>query len=473
MEDVMSDTVSPADLSRFLDRQRAAFLRDGPPVLKQRRADLRRLKAEVLKRRTDIVRALKADFGQRSERESAIVELIPLIQSINYMIRHLACWMRPERRHVSAYFQFGRAWIIRQPVGVVGIIAPWNYPVSLALVPLATAIAAGNRAMLKPSEFTPVTSAVIGEIVRAVFPSEQVSVVTGDGEVGAAFSALPFDHLFFTGSTAVGRKVAEAAARNLTPVTLELGGKSPVVIEPGFSREWVADRLVFGKLTNGGQTCIAPDYVLVHENDRDAFAAAYQAAVKKQYPGGYAGSSDYTAILNQHHYERLNGLIDNAEDQGAQVIRLGSNSDESHVLAPVLLLDVTPQMTVMQEEIFGPVLPVLTYRALDEAIAFINERPRPLALYYFGDNRAERDRVLRCTVSGNVTINGALLHIAQDDLPFGGVGDSGVGAYHGKEGFIALTHPRGIYRQGRLSAATLLQPPFDRLTDVITNLLLR
>ena len=185
------------------------------------------------------------------------------------------------------------------------------------------------------------------------------------------------------------------------------------------------------------------------------------------------GLNNYTAILNQHHYERLNGLIDNAEDQGAQVIRLGSNSDESHVLAPVLLLDVTPQMTVMQEEIFGPVLPVLTYRALDEAIAFINERPRPLALYYFGDNRAERDRVLRCTVSGNVTINGALLHIAQDDLPFGGVGDSGVGAYHGKEGFIALTHPRGIYRQGRLSAATLLQPPFDRLTDVITNLLLR
>ncbi|KXV64959.1 coniferyl aldehyde dehydrogenase [Gluconobacter oxydans] len=469
----MSDTVSPADLSRFLDRQRAAFLRDGPPALKQRRADLRRLKAEVLKRRTDIVRALKADFGQRSERESAIVELIPLIQSINYMIRHLACWMRPERRHVSAYFQFGRAWIIRQPVGVVGIIAPWNYPVSLALVPLATAIAAGNRAMLKPSEFTPVTSAVIGEIVRAVFPSEQVSVVTGDGEVGAAFSALPFDHLFFTGSTAVGRKVAEAAARNLTPVTLELGGKSPVVIEPGFSREWVAERLVFGKLTNGGQTCIAPDYVLVHENDRDAFAAAYQAAVKKQHPGGYARSSDYTAILNQHHYERLNGLIDNAEAQGAQVIRLGSNSDESHVLAPVLLLDVTPQMTVMQEEIFGPVLPVLTYRTLDEAIAFINERPRPLALYYFGDNRTERDRVLRRTISGNVTINGALLHIAQDDLPFGGVGDSGIGAYHGKDGFIALTHPRGIYRQGRLSAATLLQPPFDRLTDVITNLLLR
>ncbi|ATU72455.1 putative coniferyl aldehyde dehydrogenase [Gluconacetobacter sp. SXCC-1] len=468
----MSDA-TPADLHHILDSQRAAFLQDGPPDLKQRRADLRRLKAEILKRRTEIVRALKTDFGQRSERESAIVELIPLVQSINYMIAHLGCWMKPERRHVSAYFQCGRAWVVRQPVGVVGIIAPWNYPVSLALVPLATAIAAGNRAMLKPSEFTPATSAVIGEIVQAIFPPEQISVVTGGGDVGAAFSALPFDHILFTGSTAVGKKVAEAAARNLTPVTLELGGKSPVVIAPGFSMQRVADRVAFGKLTNAGQTCIAPDYVLVHENDRDAFATAYQDAVKKQHPGGYVGSPDYTAILNAHHYGRLSGLIDHAEAQGARVIRLGSDSATDHILAPVLLLDVTPQMAVMQEEIFGPVLPVLTYRTLEEAIAFINARPRPLALYYFGGNRAERDRVLKNTVSGNVTVNGTLMHYVQDDLPFGGVGDSGIGAYHGKEGFMALTHARGVYRQGRFNAATLLQPPFGRLADTITNLILR
>ncbi|WP_395371155.1 coniferyl aldehyde dehydrogenase [Komagataeibacter diospyri] len=468
----MSD-VTPADLRRILDQQRAAFLHAGPPDLKQRRTDLRHLKAEILKRRSDILGALKTDFGQRSERESAIVELIPLVQSINYMIAHLGHWMKPQRRHVSAYFQCGRAWVVRQPVGIVGIIAPWNYPVSLALVPLATAIAAGNRAMLKPSEFTPATSAVIGEIVQAVFPTEQASVVTGGGEVGAAFSALPFDHILFTGSTAVGKKVAEAAARNLTPVTLELGGKSPVVIEPGFSMQRVADRVAFGKLTNAGQTCIAPDYVLVHEDDRDAFASAWQEAVKKQHPGGYVGSPDYTAILNQHHYERLIGLIGNAETQGARVIRLGRNSAADHVLAPVLLLNVTPQMAVMQEEIFGPVLPVLTYRTLDEAIAFINARPRPLALYYFGDNRTERDKVLKSTVSGNVTINGTLLHIAQDDLPFGGVGDSGIGAYHGREGFIALTHARGVYQQGRFNAATLLQPPFGKLTDAITNLILR
>lgn len=473
MSNTVSENVTPDDLRRILDRQRAAFVNDGPPVLKQRRADLRRLKSEILKRRTDITHALKTDFGQRSERESAIVELIPLVQSINYMICHLGQWMKPERRHVSAYFRSGRSWVIHQPVGVVGIIAPWNYPLSLALVPLATAIAAGNRAMVKPSELTPATSAVIGQIVQAAFASEQVSVVTGDAELGAAFSALPFDHILFTGSTAVGKKVAAAAANNLTPVTLELGGKSPVVIEPGFTIPLVADRVAFGKLTNAGQTCIAPDYVLVHEADQHAFATAYQAAVEKLHPGGYAGSPDYTAILNQHHYERLTALVRDAEEQGARVIRMGSDSASSHVLAPVLLLGVTAEMAVMQQEIFGPVLPVLTYRTLDEAIAFINARPRPLALYYFGRKRADRDRVLKRTVSGSVTINGTLLHYAQDDLPFGGVGDSGIGAYHGKEGFMALTHPRGIYRQGRFNAATLLKPPFGKLTDAITNFILR
>ncbi|AOX16595.1 coniferyl aldehyde dehydrogenase [Kozakia baliensis] len=473
MSDTVSAQTSSADLSRLLERQRAAFLRAGPPGAQQRRADLWRLKAEILKRRIEIVRALKIDFGQRSERESAIVELIPLVQSINYMIRHVGHWMKREWRHVSPYFRFGRAWVVRQPVGVVGIIGPWNYPVTLALVPLATAIAAGNRAMLKPSEFTPATSAVIGEIVQAVFPPERVSVVMGAVETGAAFSALPFDHLLFTGSTAVGKKVTVAAARNLTPVTLELGGKSPVVIEPGFSMTRVAERMAFGKLTNAGQTCIAPDYVLLHENDKGAFASAYQAAVKKLYPGGYAGSADYTAILNQHHYERLSSLVRDAETRGARVIRMGSDSTADHVLAPVLLVDVTPQMAAMQEEIFGPVLPVQTYRTLDEAIAFINARPRPLALYYFGDDGTARNRVLSRTVSGNVTLNGTLLHIAQDDLPFGGVGDSGIGAYHGKEGFIALTHARGVYRQGRFNAATLLQPPFGKLAAFITNFLLR
>ncbi|POF63052.1 coniferyl aldehyde dehydrogenase [Novacetimonas maltaceti] len=473
MSDTVHAPVTPVDLSRILERQRAAFVHAGPPGAGRRRADLRRLKAEVLKRRAGIMAALKADFGQRSERESAIVELIPLVQSINYLIRHLGGWMKPERRHVSAYFQSGGAWVIRQPVGVVGIIAPWNYPLSLALVPLATAIAAGNRAMIKPSELTPATSVVIGQIIQAAFPPEQVCVVTGDAEMGAAFSALPFDHILFTGSTAVGKKVAAAAAANLTPVTLELGGKSPVVIEPGFPMDRVAQRVAFGKLTNAGQTCIAPDYVLVHEADQQAFVTAYQEAVRKQHPGEYVGSPDYTAILNAHHYARLDHLICDAGAQGAHVVHLGRDSADSHVLAPVLILDVTPAMAVMQEEIFGPVLPVLRYRTLDDAIAFINARPRPLALYYFGDRRAGRDRLLQRTLSGNVMLNGTLLHYAQDDLPFGGVGESGIGAYHGKEGFIQLTHARGVYRQGRFNAADILRPPFGKITDLITNFILR
>ncbi|WP_338332469.1 coniferyl aldehyde dehydrogenase [Acetobacter sp. LMG 32666] len=473
----MSNTVSPNntpnDLRHMLERQRAAFVHAGPADATQRRADLRRLKAEILRRRSDIVRALRTDFGQRSERESAIVELIPLVRAINYMIAHVGRWIKPERRHVSAYFQFGRAWVVRQPVGVVGIIAPWNYPLSLALVPLATAIAAGNRAMIKPSELTPATSAVINQIVQTTFLPEQACVVMGDASVGAAFSALPFDHILFTGSTAVGKKVAEAAARNLTPVTLELGGKSPVVVESGFSLKRVAEHVAFGKLTNAGQTCIAPDYMLLHESEQQAFATAYQEAVQKMHPEGYVGSPDYTAILNQHHYERLNGLVRDAEEQGARVMRMGQDSAANHVLAPVLVMDATPEMAIMQEEIFGPVLPVLTYKNLDEAIAFINARPRPLALYYFGKNSAERNRVLNHTVSGNVTINGTLLHVAQDDLPFGGVGESGIGAYHGKEGFIRLTHARGVYQQGRFNMVKILHPPFGKITDIITNFIIR
>ncbi|GBR05444.1 aldehyde dehydrogenase [Gluconacetobacter liquefaciens] len=471
-----------AELSRILARQHHAFLRDGPPGVRQRREDLRRLKGEILRRRQDIARALNADFGQRSARETAIVELVPLVRAINYLSRHLPGWMKPERRRVSPYFLFGRAWVVRQPVGVVGIVAPWNYPVSLALVPLATAIAAGNRAMIKPSELTPATSAVIRTIVEAVFPADQAAVVTGDADVGALFAALPFDHLLFTGSTAVGRKVAVAAGHNLTPVTLELGGKSPAVIEPGFLPLRAAEQIVFGKLTNGGQTCIAPDYVLIHEDDRDAFVEACGRVVAKRYPCGFSGSADYTGVVNAHHYDRLAGLVRDAGERGARIVRLGreepgrgqcGRAAGARVMAPVLLLDVTPQMAVMQEEIFGPVLPVLTYRTIDEAIAFINDRPRPLALYYFGTQSSLQDRVLERTISGDVTINGTLLHYAQDDLPFGGVGASGMGAYHGREGFMALTHPRGIYRQGRWNAATLLRPPFGRLTDILTGFLLR
>ena len=492
-----SSDARQAALSRMLEHQRAAFLRDGPPALRQRREALRRRKDAVVRRRGEIVHALDTDFGRRSARETAIAELLPLVRAIDMMSRRLRRWMKPERHRVSPYFLFGRAWIMRQPVGVVGIVAPWNYPFSLALLPLATAIAAGNRAMIKPSEMTPATAAVIGRIVEAIFPPEQVAVVTGDADVGALFTALPFDHLLFTGSTAVGRKVAVAAGHNLTPVTLELGGKSPVVIEPGFAAARAAAHIAFGQLSNAGQTCIAPEYVLVQEKDREAFVAACGKAMENLYPAGFGASPDYTAVLNRRHYERLRHLVRDADERGARIVTLGSDGPrpdedgqedghganhgdglgnghgDSLVMPPVLLLDVTPEMAVMQEEIFGPVLPVLTYRTLDEAIAFINARPRPLALYYFGTQPAMQARVLDRTVSGGVTINGTLLHYAQEDLPFGGVGASGIGAYHGRTGFLAMTHARAIYRQGRCNATTILRPPFSRLTDIVIRFLLR
>ena len=372
--------------------------------------------------------------------------------------------------------RFARAHVEYQPLGVIGIIAPWNYPLSLALMPLATALAAGNRAMIKPSEFTPATSDVLAALVAETFSEDEVTVVTGDASIGAAFAALPFDHLFFTGSTAVGRAVMRAASEHLVPVTLELGGKSPVLVDRGQPLDRVAADIAYGKLANAGQTCIAPDYVLLHEGDVDRFVEAWGKAVAALYPEGPA-SDDYTSIVNVRHYDRLRGLLDDAQAKGARVVETGPSPERAksraHTLAPTLVLDVHDDMRIMQEEIFGPVLPIVTYRDLDEAIAFVNARPRPLALYYFGSSATNRTRVLTRTTSGGVTINGTLLHYVQDDLPFGGVGASGFGAYHGIEGFRAFSHQKAVFDVGRWNGGALLRPPFGRLTDLILSWMLR
>ncbi|MFT3905679.1 MAG: coniferyl aldehyde dehydrogenase [Steroidobacteraceae bacterium] len=465
-----------ADLRGLLERQRSAFQQQGPPSLAQRRADLNKLRAAVFANRVAIAAAIEQDFGQRSRHETAILEIYPLTQGIRYLDRNLRRFMQPERRHVGLLLRAGRARVEYQPLGVVGIVAPWNYPLSLALMPLATAIAAGNRALLKLSEWTPATSHLIARMLGDLFPHEQVAVVTGDAAVGAAFCALPLDHLLFTGSTAVGRSVAKAAAEQLVPVTLELGGKSPVVIERGYSMDRAATAVAYGKLANAGQTCIAPDYVLLHESDVESFVAAYDRAVRSLYPEGQS-SKDYASIINARHYERLRALIEDARTRGARVVEVGAGSGTSpdglRRFAPLILLDVTDDMAVVHEEIFGPILPVQTYRDIDDAIAYINARPRPLALYYFGAESVARHKVLTRTVSGNVTVNGTLLHYAQDDLPFGGVGASGMGAYHGMEGFRRLSHAKGIFEQGRCNAATLLRPPFGKLAEVFIRLMLR
>jgi coniferyl-aldehyde dehydrogenase len=460
-------------LGALLAKQRAAFLRDGPPSAAQRRADLRKLKRALLTRRPQFEAAISKDFGYRSAYETRIMELIPIIQAINYLRRNLAKWMRPERRRVSLHFIPGQARVYYQPLGVVGIVSPWNYPLSLAIMPLLSAIAAGNRAILKPSELTPATTDLLKSTLRDIFSEDQVAVVSGGPELGAAFSRLPFDHLVFTGSSNVGRMVMKEAAEHLVPVTLELGGKSPTLIGPDADVETAAGSVAYGKLANAGQTCIAPDYVLIHEKDAATFIAYYDAAAEAFYPAG-AADANYSAIASARHYARLRGLIDDAESKGARVIETGKKAAaRGHKLPAAIVLNVTDDMAIMREEIFGPVLPIVTYRTLDDAIAYINRRPRPLALYYFGTSSEDRRKVLTRTTSGNVTINDTLMHYVQNALPFGGVGMSGMGAYHGIEGFKAFSHAKGVFEQSRWNLGGLLRPPFNRTTNWVIRYLLR
>ena len=460
----------------ILARQRAAFLRDGAPALAQRKGDLQKLKRIILARKSDIGVAISADFGHRSTHETTMMEVMTLIMTIKHQHRHLHHWMKPLNRHVPLHLQPGRAWVQHQPLGVVGIISPWNYPLSLALAPLATAIAAGNRAMIKPSEITPATSTLIARMLSDIFDEEQVAVIMGDAAVGQEFSSLAFDHLVFTGSTQVGRKIMKSASDNLVPVTLELGGKSPAIIDKGYSPEQAAASIAHGKLVNAGQTCIAPDYVLVHEDALEAFVQAYHQAVCKLYPQG-AVSDDFSSIVNAHHFSRLNALLDDARTKGAKVMAVGMPSDGVQerpcALAPMVVLNATGAMRVMQEEIFGPVLPVVGFRDIDGAIAHVNAQARPLALYLFSHDQANCRKVMLQTTSGNVTINNTLLHYAVEDLPFGGVGASGIGAYHGIEGFYALSHAKGIFQQGRWNLSGLLRPPFGKIADIILTLMLR
>lgn len=469
-------SIPTSNAATTLEQQRRAFLHDGSPSIAQRKANLLKLRAAVLAHRRDVEEAINADFGNRSRHETDIMELLGVVQSIDYLLRHLRRFMKPERRHVAAFHRTGRAYVEYQPKGVIGVMAPWNYPVALTFIPLATALAAGNRVMIKPSELTPRTSELIQRLLAASFSTDEVAVILGGPEVGASFSALPFDHLLFTGSTQVGRMVMRAASDHLVPLTLELGGKSPVVVAPGHAVRSTLDSIVFGKLANAGQTCVAPDYALVHENDLDAFVAHYRAAVARSYPQGPT-SPDYTSIVSDRHYARLQALIENARTRGAQVIETGVTPERAaqrpRTLAPVLIVGADDDTAVMREEIFGPLLPVRTYRSLDEAIGYINARPRPLALYYFGKEGADSEALLKCTTSGNVGINNTLMHVAVDDLPFGGVGPSGMGAYHGIEGFRAMSHAKGVFVQGRWNLPRLLRAPFGKLAELALAFTLR
>ena len=396
------------------------------------------------------------------------------VNAINYLHDNLRRFMRPERRHVAAIFKPGSAKVVYQPLGVVGIVSPWNFPVSLAVTPLATALAAGNRVMLKPSEMTLATTALLATMLAEIFDEEQVAVVTGDAKVGSAFSGLPFDHLLFTGSTPVGQAIMRAATENLVPVTLELGGKSPVIVEPGYNLQTAARRIAFGKLANGGQICTSPDYLLLPKGEVDDFAATFRQEVDALYPD-IASNPDYSWVVNDRHFARLTGLVEDAKAKGTRVVEIGAkpHDRQSRLFRPTLLLDVTDDMAVMQEEIFGPILPVVTYDELDDAIAYVNARPRPLALYYFGTDAQSQQMVLERTTSGGVLINDTILHYAQDDLPFGGVGLSGMGAYHGPEGFKTMSHAKAVFKQARFNLADLFRPPFGKVYDFLLYVMLR
>lgn len=465
----------PAALHDAFAAARRAYESSRMPSAAERRQSLTRLEQLLVNHREAIEAAISGDFGNRSRHETQLLEVFPALGTVRDARKHVARWMKPARAWASLWFLPARTEIRPQPLGVVGIIVPWNYPVLLAVAPLAAALAAGNRVLVKMSELTPQTSALFARLVSEHFAADQVTVVTGGADVAQEFSRLPFDHLLFTGSTAVGRQVMQAAAEHLTPVTLELGGKSPAIIGPECRIDEAADKILFGKCLNAGQTCIAPDYVLLPRAQEQAFGVAAQRAVARLYPT-LAGNRDYTSIINERHLARLRGYMQDAAARGASLLPLsaaGESLEGSGKIAPTLVANVNDSMRLMQEEIFGPLLPLVPYDSLDEAIRYVNARPRPLALYYFGNFDDHIQRVLNETVAGGVSVNETLMHISQESLPFGGVGPSGMGAYHGRFGFETFSKMKPVFHQSSLNGLHLFKPPFGKRFESLIRFLLR
>ena len=451
-----------ATLRLGFEAQRAAFRRKMPGYAERREA-LRSLEQALLKHKDEIVAAISDDFGGRAAEETLALELFPTLAEIRHAISHLQGWMKPRRAPVAWQFWPARAKVLHQPLGVVGILSAWNYPLFLSYAPLANALAAGNHVMLKPSEFAPRTAELLRSMAADLFSPDYVTVVLGEAETGGEFSHLPFDHLLYTGSGRVGKLVMRAAAENLTPVTLELGGKSPAIIHPDYPLRRAAERILAGKLYNAGQTCVAPDYVLVPSSRRAEFVELAREITTRMYPR-LTKNADYTRIINVRHYQRLAALLLDAERKGASVIRMSPSDEEcdetNRVFPPVLITDVNEEMAVMQEEIFGPVLPVVPYETPDEAIEYVNARPHPLAFYYFDENSGRVQRVLEKTLAGGVTVNDCIFHVGQCTLPFGGAGPSGMGRYHGFDGFETFSKKKGVFLQSRWTPLSLLRPPY-------------
>ena len=462
----MEQSLTSAPLQALDDSFHAMVKRsraEPAPTLAERLDRLARLRAAVADNEDRFKQAISADFGHRSAVETTIAETLLVFSEIRHATKHLKSWMAPQRVPTALQFMPARNRLIAQPLGVVGIIAPWNYPLQLTLAPAIGAIAAGNRVMIKPSELVPHFSALLKEVIAQKFEATELLVTGIEDEIAKAFASLPFDHLVFTGSTRVGRLVAEAAGRNLTPVTLELGGKSPAIIDASANLEEAAERIAYGKLLNAGQTCIAPDYVLVPEQSLQAFAEKVRAHMRRMF-GTDPTNKDYTSVISDRHYARLEGLVVDAANRGAKILQPASPDDPNwkarRKFPPTLVVGATTDMAIMQEEIFGPVLPVMGYRDAAEPIAFINRHDRPLALYWFGKDRAARDEVLSRTISGGVTVNDCLFHFTQINQPMGGVGASGTGAYHGEWGFKTFSKLKPVFYRSALNRLADLYPPY-------------
>ena len=462
----MSET-SADDMRKILDRQKRAYLNDGVVSNEVRHDRLERAVNVIKKNEEKLVGAMSADFGHRSHHQSRFTDIASSIGPLRHAQKNLKRWRKSEKR--SAMFPlslFGaKARVDYQPLGVVGVISPWNFPVNLTFTPLAGVLSAGNRCMIKPSEYTPETSKAMAEAISEEFDIEEIAVVLGGPETGASFSGLPFDHLLFTGATSIAKHVLSAASENLVPVTLELGGKSPVIVGESANMDATAGAIMAGKMMNAGQICLAPDYVFLPKTRVQEFVESSKKAVSKMFPT-LLDNPDYTSVINDRHFDRISSYIDEAKQKGVEVVEINPANEDfrqqpHNKIPPTLIIDPPEELQVMQDEIFGPVMPIKSYDQVEETISYVNDRPRPLGLYYFGSNSKEESDVLNRTTSGGVTVNDVVMHVAQEDLPFGGVGPSGMGSYHGEDGFKRFSHAKAIYTQTKLGAVLeALRPPY-------------
>ena len=476
------------EMENILKLQKKLHIEEGPASIELRKDRLNRCIAMLKEYNEEILDALQKDFGNRDPKASFFSEIVSTIGVLEHALKNIDKWTKDEKRPSNVNQPFfirlmmgflgSKSYIKYQPLGTVGVISPWNFPVNLVLAPLAGIFAAGNRTMIKPSELTPATSEITKKMFEAYFDKSEAAVFTGDAEVGAAFSALPFDHLLFTGGTQIGKKVMKAASENLVPVTLELGGKSPVIVDEDANLSEVAKKVMRGKTMNAGQICLAPDYLMLPKGKSKEFADASSEVIGEMFED-LKYNEDYTSVINERHYERINELVADAKEKGAEVLEINPADEdfeqqELHKIPPTLVLNPTDDMKIMQEEIFGPVLPVKEYDDFNETVSYVNSKERPLGLYLFSKDKDKEKKVLENTTSGGVTLNDVIWHIGQEELPFGGVGPSGTGSYHGHDGFKEFSHAKAVYKQFSADLMAQMMPPYKgKMFESMKNQILK